>query len=340
MRLTSKLIGLVHRAFERSPQRELALRMRYDGTSMTWKIVDGLLTTEVVGGTGAPLSIDLTAYTIGALATLINAQAGYDVPYIDGINGLTGLKATALLDGSGDQDQSNGDHLYAYTSPLWAYFEPVSAALTAAAQQIVEMLRQMVPQTANGEWLDELGAFYAVDRHGGETDPVYANRIITSVVKPTGNNVALEMAINAVTNGLLAKVTDAPAEPFTTPYAGTSYGLFDVVYQIDLSGGDDLNAYAARVVDIVESLRHAGTHMKSVSLQGALADVYDTLATASETMSAINVAFEDFAESAAFKTNTYNGAHTHNAAINHDNTTEDLVITITDDGVTGPPEPI
>jgi len=344
MLLTQKLIGFLTRAFDKSPRQELAIRFRFNaGASMSWRIADGVLTTTTDLGGSYDLTYNLADYTVAELATALDAEAGYVVVYLDGVNGpdneLQGLKATVLLDGGHDQDESNGDHLYAYKSVLWAFFEPVAVELKLIVSQITQMLRQMVPQTAEDDWLDALGAFYAVDRLPGETDPVYANRIVTSVVKPAGNNVALEMAINAVTQGLLAKVTDAPAEAFTTPYAGTSYGLFDVVYDIDLGGSDDINAYASRVVSIVDLLRDAGTHLKSVSVNGSFSESYDS-ANMTDSLSAINVAFTDFAEDASFSTIVYDATYNYNGAIKHNNTTETLLLTVTDDGITLPTERI
>lgn len=57
---------------------EIALHIGYQGTTATVTITDSLLTTTVVGGAGANLSIDLTQYkTIQDLADFINSQTGY-----------------------------------------------------------------------------------------------------------------------------------------------------------------------------------------------------------------------------------------------------------------------
>jgi len=75
---------------------------------------------------------------------------------------------------------------------------------------------------------------------------------------------------------LQADVVDVPAQAFTIPYSGTSYGLFDVVYSIALDGTDDLNTYTERVRSVVESYRDAGTHMRSLTVSGDLSDAYPT----------------------------------------------------------------
>lgn len=59
-------------------QGKVALNIGYSGTSCALVIDDETLTTTVVGGSGANLSLDLSDYaTVGDLATFINAQAGY-----------------------------------------------------------------------------------------------------------------------------------------------------------------------------------------------------------------------------------------------------------------------
>lgn len=342
MRLTRKLVDWLNRAFDRASRQVLAFRLNYAGTSMTWLVEDNILYTMVAGGPGSDLVVDLTAYTIGSLVTYLEAQSGYTVPYVDGSGEVTGLAATVLIDGNGDQGQSNGDHLYSYTSVLWAFMEPIAVELKAAADEIDQMLLQMTPQTASGEWLDVLGSYYGVDRLAGETDDVYALRI-PLIGRPAGNNVALEMAINTITNGLLATVTDSPVEAFTIPFSGftgTSYGLFDVVYSIDLGGSDDINFYAARVTAIVEALRDAGTHMKSIKITGDLADTYDMRGRATDAMSALNIGFGDFLESAAFVVYHYDATYHYDGTITYGSRNEQLILTQTIGGVDQPPETI
>ena len=57
---------------------DIALQIGYAGTTASLTITSGMLTTTVTGGSGANLSISLSAYsTIGALATFISSQTGY-----------------------------------------------------------------------------------------------------------------------------------------------------------------------------------------------------------------------------------------------------------------------
>lgn len=398
MRLTQKLVDHLNRVFAKSSAPVLALRLRHALGPLIWTVEDnvlrlsveapGVLMLDGLSGNGSEslgsvevsgytlsgdsllplevgrLTIDLTAYTISSLADYIASLDGFIVAYED-TDELAGLSARILLDGTGRSDTSNGDHLYGYTSLLWVYMAPIAAALTEAAQQIDRLTLQMVPQTAEGQWLDEIGGYYACDRLSGETDTVYAKRIIASVGRPAGNNVAIEAAINTITGGLQARVTDAAAEAFTSPYVGTSYGLFDVVYDIDLEGTDDINSYTSRVTAIVEALRDAGTHMKSVLVSGRLADAYDTAARAADSMSPLTVSFPSISESAAILVRRHDGTYRrdgkvlnyYSGAITFDGSWvygwndvtppltynaggEGLTITLTIGGVVQPPESV
>jgi hypothetical protein len=287
MTLTHKLLGYLHRAFRRDPVEFLALRLRYDGL-MTWKVEDCVLTTSVSGGSGSALSVDLNLYSIAELANFLSTQAGYSVAYQVATEASV-LGARILLDGSGDQDSSNGDHLYAFTSLTWAFLDTSAVELKAAREQIYQMLRQMTTVTAEGAWLDEIGGYYGVPRANGELDSVYGPRIVYEVIRPRNNNKALELAISIATGGLPSKVIDVTVNGSMTPlydgvidhngayfYNATGSrirNLFDVEYAFDLEGSEDTAPFRARVLELIDRFRSAGTHLRSVLLTaGTLSD--------------------------------------------------------------------
>lgn len=285
MKLTSKLLGYLHRVFDKDPGEFLAFRLRYSGTSMTWAVADGVLTTQVEGGPGVNLDVDLSQYTLAELVDHLAAQSGYTIEFAD-MSALANLSALVLIDGEGDQDTNNGDHLLGYTSLLWSYLEANAVELREAGTQIIEMLRQMEIPTAEAEWIDEHGGYYGIRRGLGETDDYYGPRILVEVLRPRGNNIAIEKAITEITEQDVT-VTDVvlfdddlePVHDGTISYDGTStynaignpiYGLFDVVTGYDLEGGPDVAEYSATVAALIETLRDAGTHLRSLSLAGGL----------------------------------------------------------------------
>jgi hypothetical protein len=295
MRLTQKLFSFLHGVFDKDPAQFLALRIQYAG-AMTWEVSDATLTTTVTGGPGRGLTIDLTQYTIGQLANFIGVQPGYSIAYVDQST-LSLLSARVLIDASNDISLSNGDHLYGYTSELWSYMEAQASELEQAETQIANMLEQMSTPTAQGEWLDFLGAYYGVPRSQGELDPSYSARIIAEVLRPRSNNVALEMAISAYT-GESTTVTDVieygPTFPlyngaivrngthFYNASAKPIYGLFDVQYAYDLLNGSDETAFAQTVIGIVNRYRAAGTHMRQLALLLAGSGLLDALTPPSD----------------------------------------------------------
>ena len=76
----------------------VALEVGYDGTSATLTISNGILTTSVVGGSGANLNINLALVSsIANLVTMINASTGYSA---SAGSTADGLKNPSVLDES------------------------------------------------------------------------------------------------------------------------------------------------------------------------------------------------------------------------------------------------
>lgn len=260
MKLTEKLLAQLNRVFDRGPESVLALRIRYDGTSMRWRVADGRLTTTVSGGTGGPLSIDLRSCSVAELASLVASQPGYSVPFVD-TTAIPGLRATVLIDGEGDQSTSNGDHLRAYTSLLWAYMEAQAVELDAARLAIAEAMLQMAASTASEGWVDEHGYFYSVERRNGEADAAYAARMIAEVGQARGTRTALIDGVRRSTGASLVEVTDHDA--ITVATDGTkSYGLFDVTVYIDATAPLDWEQVDGNTKAVIQSMRDAGTHLR------------------------------------------------------------------------------
>lgn len=261
MKLTQKLLGYLSRVFDKGPGAVLALRLRYDG-AMRWSVADGVLSTAVVGGSGVALSIQLSGLTVAALAAQLASQPGYAVPYVDAAT-VVHFSALSLIDGSGDQDQSNGDHLVSYTSVLWAYLEGQAQELTTAGAAIREALVQMSATSASGEWVDEHGTYYQVVRSQGEADAAYAARMIAEVGRARGNNIAVAEAVRAATNGTDAGVIDVDAITLAADLT-PSYGLFDLVLGLDINSVLSAAEVDHNARSVLEAMRDAGTHLRTL----------------------------------------------------------------------------
>lgn len=265
MKLTQKLIGYLNRVFDKGPGEALALRLRYDGDSMVWRVADGVLTTTVVGGSGVGLSIPLDSFSVADLCLFLGSQPGYSVPYQD-VSTFTGRSALVLLDREGDQDTSNGDHLYGYTSVLWAYMDSIASELTLLKASIAEAIKQMSAGTAEGEWVDEHGDYYNVRREVGESDPAYVARMISEIVRARGNGVAIADAIERAIGGSeFASVLVHDYSSITVATDGTkSYGLFDIVASVDVNDPLSFAEIDANLRLILASMRDAGTHLRGL----------------------------------------------------------------------------
>jgi hypothetical protein len=260
MKLTTTLIGYLNRVFKKDPEQVLALRLNYDG-AMTWTVADGVLTTSVTGGSGTPLQVNLSNYTISSLCAYLAQQQGYTVPYQD-TSSLASRSAMVLLDGSGDQGASNGDHIYGYTSVLWTYMDAIANELTLIGLAIQEGLLQMAASTAEGEWVDFHGDYYNVQRNQGELDAAYAARIVAEVVRARGNNVSIAEAIRVAVQADSTRVDDVTT--YTTAANGTkSYGLFDVTVEstVDVPMGSTEDSV---VRNLIEVMRDSGTHLRQL----------------------------------------------------------------------------
>jgi len=286
---------------------------------MNWIVVDGTLTINVEPpiAYGPPLFLDgswllngseeldgtagigetssvtivLCEYTISSLADYISGMPGMVVEYES--SGMGGLCGGILIDGNGNQDQTNGDHLYAFSSLLWSYMSSLSAELADAALAIIEMLKQMSLRSAEGFWLDELGSYYKVPRILGESDAAYGPRIVAETLRPKGNNFAIAAAIKEA-SGVNTSVIDAALLPVETNFFdGTwnfdgsrlyaihnitsTYGLFDVLVEYDILGDANVTSYIQAVSEQVNRLRDAGTYMRQIGISGSseIVDTYD-----------------------------------------------------------------
>ncbi len=188
-----RLLKYPHAAvFDKDPVADLALRIRHpDGAA--WAVADEKLTVtagELVR------TYDLATLTVGQLAVALQAD-GFEVPAV--ASQWASRSAMVLAEARGNQYESNGDRVQAFTSLLWALLSSYAGEIREAERQVREALKQMVLTTAEGEWLDLWGTLYAVPRNEGEVDAAYAPRIAKEVFRKRVNARAIELAIRDLT---------------------------------------------------------------------------------------------------------------------------------------------
>jgi hypothetical protein len=262
MQLTTKLIGFLNRVFLRDPKSTLAFQLFYDG-AMTWRVADGILTINVVGGSGISHVIDLSRFTIDTLCIFLDGQLGFNVTS-ENFEVFGTLSALVLVDATGDQAVTGGHDFNGYTSLVWAWMDAAANELRTASIQSGEALRQMSVPTANDNWLDVHGNFYDTPRLSGELDAAYGPRIIANVIQAKGNNVAIEAALAIAFNAVSVEIDDYNV--ITVAGDGTkSYGLFDADIAVPLGSPVDITVdQSAR--SIIDKFRDAGTHLRLLTL--------------------------------------------------------------------------
>lgn len=209
MTTLTRLLDYAHgRVFDKDPHAVLAMRVQHpDGCA--WAVAEGVLSV-MAGGVRRDYALQST--TLGGLAAKLQAD-GFTVV---GLNpDVTALSALTLIEGTGDQGKSNGDHLLAYTSLLWALQGAYAPELRYQRYQIGEALRQMVMTQSENEWLDLWGTLYGVSRppagdtgiptdaaprpDGSASDDEYSQYIPEEAFRLRVNPVAIENTIKRKT---------------------------------------------------------------------------------------------------------------------------------------------
>lgn len=188
--MLQSLLRYPHAAvFDKAPGAELALRVRHPAGA-AWSVADEVLT--VTAGSADPVEYHLGDYTVGELAAEL-VSAGFEVPMV--APSWAGRSALVLVEGAGNDAVSNGDHVTAFTSLLWALYSGYAGELRDAKYQIGQALRQMVIPQAEGEWLDVWGTLYGDARRQDESDADYAPRIPQEAFRLRVNALGIEKAI-------------------------------------------------------------------------------------------------------------------------------------------------
>lgn len=184
-----RLLKYPHSAvFDTDPAASIALRLRHPAGAR-WVIADEVLTATAAG---QDYVYQLSGMTVGQLAAALVAD-GFEVPTLSAQ--WAGRSALVLAEGSGDEGQSNGDRVHAFTSILWALLASYSGELRMAGAQVKQALRQMVLHQSELEWLDLWGTLYGVPRKDGELDAAYGPRIVREVLRLRVNAHGIEAAI-------------------------------------------------------------------------------------------------------------------------------------------------
>lgn len=189
-----KLLKYPHAAvFDKDPVRDLAFRLRHPSRA-SWRVADGVLTAYIANVEAGTFA--LKDFTVAQLSTALHG-AGFEI--LDLNSSVSGMSALVLVEASGDEYESNGDRLFAFTSLLWVLLSGYSVELREQSRQIGQALRQMIITQAEGEWLRVWGTLFGVGDEIGESDADYAARIPREAFRERVNAYAIEKAIRDLT---------------------------------------------------------------------------------------------------------------------------------------------
>lgn len=185
-----KLLSYLHSAvFDKAADPVLAMRIHH-ANGLSWTIKEQSLVCAVGG---IQKTYDLSAVTLSQLAAALTAD-GIVVDYLS--SEFASYSAFVLIEGSGNQSESSGDHLYAFTSIEWALMSTYANEVRHADDAKTQALRQMRIQQSEDVWAELWGKLFGVERLNNETDAHYANRIPVEAMRLRVNRFAIEKAIH------------------------------------------------------------------------------------------------------------------------------------------------
>ena len=189
-----RLLGRLNDPFSRDPSAVLALRIRSPG-GLKWKVERRTLT---VSRPAFPdLVLPLEGNRIVDLRDRLAAEGVEIAQYAEDPAVLT-LGALALIPDSGDQDRSNGDHIHAFTDPLWAMKGAVGRWLEEARDDGALALRELVVKWSTGQWSDLWASYFDLRRRGAETDAHLNMRTAYEWRRPRSNRFAIQRNIKVL----------------------------------------------------------------------------------------------------------------------------------------------
>ena len=287
MSIFDNLIRRLHRAFDKEHEAVPVITLSGTGyevkTTVTEVTIKGASISQVV-----QIADDTT---LQALVDAINAT-GLVTATLDNPD-YAGRSAKGLLNDTASVDPT-GVMLYP-TSLLWHEMSMYGRMLDEQAGRIRTAEQQLYLHSSGEDWLEYWLTYLDGTRKDYEDDAAFRARAVNDILALNQNNTALGNLIRKAITGLDCTVADMPlaqsgalyyagAEHYTgaQTYSGAlvnQYGRFEVQTQIELENSSPLADVIAKISDIVERHKSAGTKMESIKFQAQTTDT----ATISET---------------------------------------------------------
>jgi hypothetical protein len=193
----ARVLRLLYRTLRRDPDRIVVLRPN-GAHNLRWVIDEApaltarTLRIERAGEPDVVLTLD--DRTIAQVRDDLLA-AGVTLAFATSDPELLTLGALALEPGSGEQWQSNGDHIYLARNTLWAWADPIGRWLDQGRADIAEMLRMLVVRQSGGYWSEFWASHFDLQRKPAEPDSNLNYRTEYEWRRPRSNPKAIEKNI-------------------------------------------------------------------------------------------------------------------------------------------------
>lgn len=193
--MRTKLLSYLHSVFDKDPYRVLVLRISHFSIAQ-WSISDRTLHLGTLANPGQH-TFDLRQYTLGGLAEQVR-YAGFGVPYLH--PSYSSRPADILLDGEGVETSHNGDHLYTFSSTLWAILNTVGLTLVQTRENaVLKGIKMAYFHSATKFWLDQWTSWFGSARKDGESDADCLARTVAETARIRNTPNALKNAVKALT---------------------------------------------------------------------------------------------------------------------------------------------
>ena len=238
----------LHHVFSPDAEARLALRVRHDD-GLAWTVADDDLSIQVGEVTH---HYDLNLYTLGQLAQTLT-DAGFDIAFVD--SEISHLSALTLLEGSGEQDDRNGDHLTVYSSPLDVLLAAMGRSLGEGRAAIASALAQMILPNATEEWADLFGEIFGVPRRGTSQANVFLEvaQLITRYSPLDAS--ATNLAFLSAWEQFFANLLKIPREDGESDQNFHNRLISEALQRTDIQALESDSDYTARIIAEVRRAR-------------------------------------------------------------------------------------
>jgi len=192
MGVLTRILDFLPTYFKTDPEKVAVFTIEHSSPTalMRYSIADDMISAKSFGSFSDDFNISLAGKTIQQVVDEINAVPDYTATIFSGPESINAIRLV-------DIEKTGDPTVYYHQNSGWALFKAIALELKEAKIAGDELLRQMGIPSATGILSNHWGSYFNIGRLTDETDAVYNQRIIDSLVRPKSNNVAMEIVLEA-----------------------------------------------------------------------------------------------------------------------------------------------